>query len=391
MTDDAMDNSDASKRPVTRMSQDGAPSEPPGCLHRRAGGGIYWKIRAEWVPSAYRRGGKVYADFPVVLAGQRFATKSMPHAKARRRALWRQWHHGDSTGPVARTMESLIQDFQRLNAIEASARRAHDNARMVRRFVREMEIERPGQITSEDVQGFVEKLLAGPDPASAQTVHHYRNAVRKFCRLLVRREVLPTNPAAKGLIVMPPIRWGPPGFVTSYQVSTLLERAGAMDPEVARPILVALLTGLRLRELVAMRYGAVHGGHLTVEGKRSRLNPWRVIPVPPAALAAIGAGPAEAHVFPRGDSWTWCERMGKVTKDLPVFGQRGKRRAGNQWHLLRSTWAVYMAAGLTPLGEPNHLGRPATLFELMALGGWTVPQTVLRYVNLAQAVRLGAQ
>lgn len=50
---------------------------------------------------------------------------------------------------------------------------------------------------------------------------------------------------------------------------------------------------------------------------------------------------------------------------------------GNAWHLLRSTWAVRMARGV------NELGRPLTLWELMGRGGWTSPQTVMRYISLA--------
>jgi len=366
------------------------PADPPGCLHRHSKtGGIYWKLPAHCAPERLRKPGRAYVDLPVVLAGGRYATKSMRRAVARRRALWRQWHSRGDPRPAGRRMEALIEEFRRLGAVKSSARRAADNARMVRRFCREMSIDDPLAIDSESVQAFIVALHDGDPPASAQTVHHHRNAVRQFCSLLVRRGILDANPAARDLIVVPPIRWGPPRFLSVGQVSSLLLGARMLDAELAAPIELALLTGLRLRELRAARRSDVAGGHLTVRGKLTGLNPWRVVPLPPRALAAVEAGAGEGGLlFAAAPAWRWCRRMAVLTKRLPVFGGRGGG-AGNQWHLLRSTWAVCMAAGRTPLGGPTHLGRPATLWELMALGGWTVPQTVMRYVSLARVVELG--
>lgn len=58
--------------------------------------------------------------------------------------------------------------------------------------------------------------------------------------------------------------------------------------------------------------------------------------------------------------------MSRLTADLPVFGELEGTRTGNQWHLLRATWAV------------NCARRGGTVWQLMSWGGWTNPQTVMR-------------
>ena len=61
-------------------------------------------------------------------------------------------------------------------------------------------------------------------------------------------------------------------------------------------------------------------------------------------------------------------------RPLPVFGET-PRCVGNQWHLLRSTFAVRKA------------GEGATLWQLMAWLGHKTPQTTMRYVNIARAAQ----
>jgi len=84
-------------------------------------------------------------------------------------------------------------------------------------------------------------------------------------------------------------------------------------------------------------------------------------------------GRGRGAVFPARNPRWWNARIKAITKPLPVFGELRGGGVGNQWHLLRATWAV------------NCARRGATLWELMAWGGWTVPQTVMRYVNVARA------
>jgi len=114
----------------------------------------------------------------------------------------------------------------------------------------------------------------------------------------------------------------------------------------------------------------VKGDHLVVSAKRSTSEPWRVVPVSEGALDALGKR-GKGCVFGRKRKGNWCKLLSRATRGLPVFGER--TGVGNAWHLLRSTWAVNMAR------------QGATLWQLMARGGWTSPQTVMRYINIARA------
>ncbi len=55
---------------------------------------------------------------------------------------------------------------------------------------------------------------------SAETVHSHRNAISKFCKFLVRRSILDTNPAR--LVEVPKIRKTPPRYLTDAQAKLFL-------------------------------------------------------------------------------------------------------------------------------------------------------------------------
>lgn len=75
----------------------------------------------------------------------------------------------------------------------------------------------------------------------------------------------------------------------------------------------------------------------------------------------------------------WCAKDGLLVERVieamchhaATLTRAGRGGVGNGWHLLRSTWATREAR------------RGTSLWELMRLGGWVVPQTVMRYVSLA--------
>ena len=103
---------------------------------------------------------------------------------------------------------------------------------------------------------------------------------------------------------------------------------------------------------------------------------WRVVPVPRAVQRHLPRGNPADSVFPHREAQEWVKRLRRLTEDLPVFGELDGKRVGNQWHLLRSTWAV------------NRARAGASIWQLMAWGGWRNMQTVLRYVNTARAAGL---
>ena len=327
----------------------------PGSLWRHARtGGWYWSLKR---PGETRR-----RSYPLVPAGKKSATKNRALAEACRRRLWALWC-GEALTVPARSLASLIDEFQKLNSLESTERTGRFNSNVVRRFAHD--IEHAWQITTDAIQAYLTKLHE--QGLSAQTVHHHRNALRRFCAFLVRQAELESNPADKDLLSLPRVRHAPPRYLTDEQVEKLLE---VVTPVLRPMVVLALDTGLRLGEMLDLRWQDVKQDHLVVTGKRSTSEPWRVVPVSEGALDALGKR-GKGYVFGRKRKDNWCKLLSRATKGLPVFGER--RGVGNAWHLLRSTWAVNMAR------------QGATLWQLMARGGWTNPQTVMRYLDIARA------
>ena len=150
-------------------------------------------------------------------------------------------------------------------------------------------------------------------------------------------------------------------------------------PELSNAVRLALFAGLRLSSLRALRWEHVGDDALTVPLPKT--GGYTIIPLsnshidPRLAETVQGMVRGKGPVFPvRNPAW-WNTHLKLATRPLPTFGELAGSRAGNQWHLLRATWAVSCAR------------RGATLWQLMSDGGWTVPQTVMRYVNLGHAAQ----
>jgi len=132
--------------------------------------------------------------------------------------------------------------------------------------------------------------------------------------------------------------------------------------------------------MIALKWRDVHDDQIVLHSRKASARmTYRYLPISTPLrrmlrkLRASAEGcrmpDGDSYVFPHHDAGWWMKCLARATADLPVFGER--RGVGNYWHLLRATWAVRQArAG-------------ATLWELMQLGGWTNPQTPMRYINLA--------
>jgi len=111
--------------------------------------------------------------------GERHVTHSKRVAEARRKALWRQWHQ-EGLGPGLPGIEGAIRQFQAWNAMGASEAQGKANAAMVRRFAKAKRIRYADEITARAIQDHLQGLHS--EALSPQTIHHHRNAIRRFCR-----------------------------------------------------------------------------------------------------------------------------------------------------------------------------------------------------------------
>ena len=339
------------------------PANIPGTLWRhKQTGGFYWYVA---LPGERKRRAR-----PVVVPPDRYATKVKRLAIARVRILWTQITQGGAK-VAPRGMERWITDFQGWNAVTATERQARFYADVARKFINKQSILHPWEIGPEAVQEYLQGLDLSP-----QTLTHHRNGLSRFCEYLMARNQLETNPARHPLVVVPIIRRGLPRYLTIRQQWLTLWHLRESYPDLYVPVLFCLSTGARLNEMAAVVWSDLREGGVRLHSlKAAHDEAERIIPVTPRLRRALDRCRADrVSIFPRRGSRRWCRMMKEATDPLPVFGELPGRRAGNQWHLLRSTWAV------------NQARRGVGLWELMRLGGWSCPQTVMRYVNLAGAV-----
>jgi hypothetical protein len=197
----------------------------------------------------------------------------------------------------------------------------------------------------------------------------------------VRRQQLDANPV--DLIDVAPPAKTPPRYLDDWQQLVTLKRLSEdLSPWMFDAVCVALWAGARLGSIRALRCDHVKPAALVMP--LPKIGDYSIVPLDSPivgpelghVLGRVRAGRAGSEsLFPQHTEQWWGARLRTATRraGLAVFGELPGSRAGNQWHLLRSTWAV------------NCARRGATLWQLMEWGGWRIPTTVMRYVNIARA------
>lgn len=365
---------------------------PPGSLWKHPKtGGWYWRIKTIFLPADFQGKGN-YTNIPLRQAGRQAATKTKTTAEAVRNRLWRTWKQtrpgGDFSNKAPRTLENWIEEFKAWNLNKGTAgRQVNYNVSTIRRFVDGQAIARCIEITEEAIQNHITALRKLK--RSTRTIEAHRNTVFMFCRFLDIRGQLDGNPCRLVEVAAPDKR--PPRYLTDKQIAAFLAHARKNAPRwLYTASAVALYSGLRLGEIIALCWRDV-GGNMIVAGGSTptKTADYRIVPMIPQ-LAKIfkkkmprPRGADGKKVFPQHHKRTWGGFFADLTADLPVFGELKGSRAGNQWHLLRSTYAVQQARGV-------WTGKPASVWELMAWMGHKNPQTTMRYINIAHVAGMVA-
>ena len=302
---------------------------------------------------------------PMKAKGGKGATRTKAVAEVIRREMWRDMQR--TYAPLPKTAGFWVEEFRRWNGVKSKARQVRENARVVERFVAAEGIVRVHEIDMAQVVAYLDGLKR--TGVKDRTVQQHRNALHLFCRFLMLRQELHLNPVAPVAVASPAKE--APRFLTARAQDILLRRVATKCPDILLAVQVALWAGPRLSSLRAMKWSGVGEDLLTVPLTKTRS--YALVPfakMDPRLREAVARG-GRGMMFPEHGATWWVRRLKEATGLMPQFGQ--VRGPGAQWHLLRATWAV----------ERARAG--ATLWELMAWGGWTSPQTVMRYVNLAQA------
>ena len=218
------------------------------------------------------------------------------------------------------------------------------------------------ELTREQLQSFLSRKLNSG--LSWETVHHFKCGLSKILSAAEEWGFINENVAQK--TKLPRRQYGTERAVlTPVQVRNL---AAALDEPTRSITLLLVLTGLRVGELLALRWGSidlnarvlrvcetVYDGHFDQpKTKRSA----RTIPIGtetaeiPAALRPAAVDP-KALVFGTREGWP-LERWNLLRKHLkPAAKKLGL--PGVTWHLLRHSHATMLDSVGTPLGTMQSL------------------------------------
>ena len=216
---------------------------------------------------------------------------------------------------------------------------------------------------------------------SNKTINNHLVVIGKMLRTAVEWKRLPAIPKMKRLQVVKP-RFD---FLSFEEAERLVE-AAASEPEWQSTIIVALNTGLRLGELLALQWGDCD---LTAGNMVVRRSDWqgqvgttksgkeRTIPLNAKVLVAL-----RRHRHLRGPL-VWCQEDGRAyDKDnLKWALKRIVKRSGLrhfEWHVLRHTFASHLVM------------RGVSLKAVQELLGHSTIEMTMRYSHLSADVCRGA-
>ena len=274
-------------------------------------------------------------------------------------------------------LESLVTEFEAWNQDRASANQAKRNAVKVRAFLSGQSIADPATITPAAVSAHLAALKAAK--LSASTRAKVRAALSNFCRFLLVKGILRSNPArdAQG----PKVKLPPPKYLNEDEHEQVLKLAKVQGIEVE--VSVALWTGMRQGEIRGLEWSAVDWRGKRIVLVETKTDRPRSIPLrgelsdvlTEYAKTTTGkARPRSGLVFhdgngqPRKPYW-WRHALDKIKAEVSAF--KGLKGTGAAWHIFRHTFASRLVqAGVSIYKVGRWMGHTST-------------QTTARYAHLA--------
>lgn len=196
---------------------------------------------------------------------------------------------------------------------------------------------------------------------SPKTVRNKANSLRTFVTVLIERGLLAENCFEK--LKLPKVPKIPPKFLTDEEIGIVLRQAQAVG--MYSMVAVAIGTGLRISEILRLKWEDVDwSGHMLMVGK-SKNKRWRKVPLNALARDAIQLQQAKSgayvHIFPTRCAWSnhrskgekvidkpQCashvtEKLKPVCQTVAKFAQVGRGKVGSAWHMFRHTFASRLA------------------------------------------------
>lgn len=280
------------------------------------------------------------------------------------------------------TTQELLADFQRTLVLASSREHAKMTVQVVRRYIWQCAVAHDWQVTARTIETYLGGLAErGRAP---KTLQNHLTALSGFCRFLVARGLLARNPCTEIRLRKPDEQL--PRYLDQAEIDQVMRiaRAEGIYPEVC----LALSTGLRLGELMRLRWPDIDFAHRKLAVRKSKSHRPRVVPLSDSAMAALTmqrrvAGSFE-FVFPARQTWRggwryvdrlrakpwWLRALKPIQEAVPKFRDLPGCSTGRGWHIFRHTFASRAAQ------------RGVSLYKIAAWLGHSDVRTTRMYAHL---------
>lgn len=290
---------------------------------------------------------------------------------------------------LGNTWPALVAEFSRAAKLTAGAGEVRRTLAIVKAYVWTDPAAAEGNVTAAGIERYLAGLVErGRSP---KTIRNHRAALSRFCRFLINRGLLATNPCHSVSVRRPEELL--PRWLDDAEIRQVLDiaRIRRIWPEVC----LALSTGLRLSELIRLRWEDIDFGRRCLTVRKSKARRPRIVPLSRSALVALRMQRRQAgqlsFVFPSRRTCRACQRFvdkprainwwGRALKPIkdavPKFNALPGKSTGRGWHLFRHTFASRAIQGRD--------GRPGvSLFRLSRWLGHGHLQTTRIYAHLQE-------
>ena len=251
--------------------------------------------------------------------------------------------------------QSLLDHYIEAQRLIAQPKYARDVQAAVRKFLFNQHIAYPHDVTVEAVERYL--LALKNDGRSQNTLINHKSYLAGFFGFLQRRGMIGQNPCVHVRLQRPEERL--PHYLDDSELKLTLALARKLHiwPEVC----LAIATGLRLSELIRLKWVDIDFGRRFVAVRKSKSRRPRVVPLSRAALTALRLQERKAgtfdYVFPGRRTWrggwqylnkpraiNWWIRAPQTIKDaVPTFQRIKPGSTGRFWHTCRHTFATRLA------------------------------------------------
>lgn len=274
--------------------------------------------------------------------------------------------------PLKKTHQEFIDHLKTKNRAHATVLAYGKDIDQLIAFLKELEQADIAQITKEDIEAFLAKLLKnGYTPKS---VSRKTNAVKTFFRFLQVNEYITDNPAA--LVSHPKFETKPPRILSETEYRALRD-AVSSDARTYAIVEVLLQTGVRIGELARIRIDDVSFGTGKKEGELTirsfNRHPERTVPLNQKAQRALKAY-LETRSQTTKSKHLFITRTGKplLVRNIRATLKRYFNVAGIKDATINDLRHTFIA---------HHLKRGASLILVSKIAGHKRLSTTERYLE----------